>query len=244
MYDIDSTPASKEFLECWQATGRHIQSWGGRGVNWIKADPYPPFLEHFSFFYGNQVYFVRIEDADGILDIPGNPTGFLSIARAWGGHACRIVMRKRGALGWKPVHPGWALQDVESGEFLNPKALATDEKIEIGPWELFDFASQVVRDALVKKGYDILSSGRNPDIFPSIWVDSPKGREWILVTASRFPELTAAIPEGFTSVKKELELRGYHGNLAHVVFRSLNPEDKRIIRGEGADVDFQGLKPL
>lgn len=244
MYPVNNDFCSKEFLDCWKAVGMHIQAWGGREVRWIKADPYPPYLEHFSFFYGNQVYFIRIEDENHILDIPGTQEGFLSIASGWKGHACRIVMRKRLFKGWNPKYRGWGLQEYRTNEFINPAALATDEKIEIGDWELFDFACQIVREDLQKKGFHVLSSCRNPSVYPSIWFEGPNGREWILVVPSRAPAMVGDLPEGFGALKTELTRRGFCGHLAQVSFASLNPNDSRLIRGEGADIHYKGLSAI
>ncbi len=244
MYQVDNSFCSEEFLDCWNAVGTHIQAWGGHKVKWIKADPYPPYLEHFSFFYGNQVYFVRIEDENRVLEIPGTKEGLLSIASGWKGHACRIVMKKRLFKGWRPKYPGWGLQDYQTNEFLDPAKLVTNEKIEIGEWELFDFACQIVRDDLKKKGFNVLSSSRNPSVSPSIWFEGPKGREWILVVPSRTPTIVDDFSEGLGELRTELTRRGFCGHVAHVSFASLNPNDARLIRGEGADIHYKGLSAI
>ncbi len=245
MYHVNNKQATREFLECWCAVGQHIQAMGGQAVRWIKADPYPPFLEHLSFFYGNQAYFVRIEEESGRVEIPGTVDGLISIASAWGARACRIVMKRNPLRGWRPKYPGWGLQDIQTGRFLVPPELVTDEKIEIGKWELFDFACQFVREDLRKKGYEILSSGRNPDIYPSMWFSRSRGlREWALVLPYRFPEPKPEFPEELEDLKREMERRGYQGYLAQVGFASITPGEPRLIRGEGADVQFEGLVPI
>ncbi len=245
MYRVNSNLPSRAFLECWNAVGQHIQSEGGAAVRWIKADPYPPFLEHFSFFYGNQAYFVRIEDEAGTLEIPGSEDGLISIASAWGARACRIVMRHSPFRGWRPKYPGWGLQDTQTGRFVVPPDLVTDEKIEIGPWELFDFACQFVREDLQKKGYEILSSSRNPDVYPSMWFARARGqREWALVLPYRYPDSKPEFPEELEELNWQMKRRGFRGYLAQVGFTSITPGEPRLIRGEGADVQFEGLVPI
>jgi hypothetical protein len=76
MYDIELHEASEEFAQCWQAAARHLQTYAqGGGLNWLKADLNPPFLEHLSFRMGNQLFFIRIDDVDHRLVTPGNPKG-------------------------------------------------------------------------------------------------------------------------------------------------------------------------
>ncbi len=42
MYDIEMEVVSREFTECWQAAGRHLQSrMQGANLNWLKADLIP-----------------------------------------------------------------------------------------------------------------------------------------------------------------------------------------------------------
>lgn len=63
---------SAEFAQCWQVAGRHLQAQlQGSNQFWLKATLVPPFLEHLSFRLGNQLFFIRIEDAEGSLDVPG-----------------------------------------------------------------------------------------------------------------------------------------------------------------------------
>lgn len=81
MHSIEIHEASEEFAGCWQCAGRHIETKAqGPLHSWLKADLNPPFLEHLSFRMGNQLFFIRIEDAEGRMNVPGNPTGVLTIA--------------------------------------------------------------------------------------------------------------------------------------------------------------------
>jgi hypothetical protein len=99
--------ASREFAECWQAAGRHLheQAEHGPALN-LRAHVNPPFLEHLSFRVGNQLFFVRIQDADASLSIPGSMTGLLAIADGCKGHPCIMLMRREGGV-WLPISPSW-----------------------------------------------------------------------------------------------------------------------------------------
>ena len=75
-----STVVTDDFIQCWQATGRHLQCQVEGGPVWIRAHLDQPFMEHLSFRLGNQLFFVRIEDADGQLKTPGSEAALQKIA--------------------------------------------------------------------------------------------------------------------------------------------------------------------
>ena len=80
MYDIEMHEVSDEFARCWAAAGRHIQARVQGPHSSLKANLNSPALEHLSFRLGNQLFFVRIEDVDDRLDVPGSRAGLFSIA--------------------------------------------------------------------------------------------------------------------------------------------------------------------
>jgi hypothetical protein len=81
VHDIVMHEVSEEFAHCWRAAGRQIQKQAqGPLHSWLKANLNPPFLEHLSFRLGNQLFFIRIEDVDGGLKVPGSLNGLLSAA--------------------------------------------------------------------------------------------------------------------------------------------------------------------
>jgi hypothetical protein len=105
MYEIPMERASEEFAGCWQAAGAHLQRQAQGPIRmWLKANLFPPFLEHLSFCPGNQLFFVRVEDADSRLEVPGNRdllttvaeddafdlTGQIPATPLWRGHQMRI----------------------------------------------------------------------------------------------------------------------------------------------------------
>jgi len=148
VYEIEMNEMSEAFQDCWRAAGTHLNRQVDGGIQaWLRAHPYPPFLEHLSFRLGNQLFFVRIEDVDGRVTGPGNPNGVVTAAAAANGHACILPMTRR-LVGdaWVPAEPGWGLLDATSRRRIDPVALVTAEDIEMTPWELHDMAVQIVRD--------------------------------------------------------------------------------------------------
>ena len=79
--------------------------------SWLKANLTPPFLEHLSFRLGNQNFFLRIEDVEGKLEVPGNREGLLAIAEGCKGYPCLMPMRQR-AEGWAEA-TGWGIRENE-----------------------------------------------------------------------------------------------------------------------------------
>ena len=72
MHDIEMHEASPEFERCWSAAGAHHNSQVQDGLqSWLRAHLTPPFLEHLSFRLGNQLFFIRLEDVEGRLKVPG-----------------------------------------------------------------------------------------------------------------------------------------------------------------------------
>ena len=152
-----------------RAAGQHIQRQIQGSINsWLKASLIPPFLEHLSFRLGNQLFFVRVEDVEGRLEVPGTREGLLMIARECKGHACIMPMREKAGT-WSPKVPGWGLVDAHTGEAIDPVTLISDEKIEMTDWEVQDFAVQIVRDQLNQTGRELMSWQGNPQVDPSIW---------------------------------------------------------------------------
>jgi hypothetical protein len=71
MHNIEMHEMTEAFFPCWKAAGLHPSKQVDGGIrSWLRAHPYPPFLEHLSFRLGNQLFFVRIEDVDGKAQLP------------------------------------------------------------------------------------------------------------------------------------------------------------------------------
>lgn len=114
MYEIEMNEISEAFFPCWKAAGIHLSKQVDGGIqSWLRAHPYPPFLEHLSFRLGNQLFFVRVDDVDGKVQGPGNPRGAITAARSANGRACILPMTKKlFGGGWVADMPGWGLLDA------------------------------------------------------------------------------------------------------------------------------------
>ena len=167
--EIEMTPMSEAFFECWYAAVEHLDARVDGGIqHWLRCDPHPPYIEHLSFLLGNQLFFVRVEDADDKVQGPGNQPAINYIADKMNGHGCLLPMRKDWVKNaWAPVAHGWGLLDALTGDPIDPIELITAEKIEMTDWEIHDVAVRVVRSHLEEKGLRVITSGCNPNTNPS-----------------------------------------------------------------------------
>jgi len=251
MQHIEMQEMSPEFLKCWHSAGLHLDRQVQGGINtWLRAHPYPPVLEHLSFRLGNQLFFIRVEDVDDKIEGPGSMRGLLSIAEGCLGHACRMPMKKKIFGGdWVADAHGWGLVDARNGKPINPPELVTDEMIEMTAWELHDFAVQIVRNQLVKDGYQLMSWQSNPDVDPAIWfIGDSKKPEWIVVRAARYPLKEMDRPANWNSITHNCSQMSSIGHFASVVCASTDdPFDPAganvapLCRGHGMHVRYMGL---
>lgn len=252
MYDVEMQEMSQDFLKCWQAAGMHLNRQVDGGIQaWLRAHPYPPFLEHLSFRLGNQLFFIRVEDVDGKINGPGSLRGLFAVAEGANGHACILPMQKQLLGGnWVPDHPGWGIVDAQSRRSIDPVALVTDERIEMTPWELHDMAVQIVRDHLEKQGFQLMSWQGNPEVDPAIWfIGDSKGPEWVVVRAACYPKNHAHRPQNWQSIAAGCARMSRIGHFASVAMVSMeqpfNAENEPAIplwRGYGMHVRFTGVE--
>lgn len=246
MHEITMAEPSRDFLAMWSAAGNHIQSIFQDGLqSWLKVDPLPPFLEHISFRLGNQVFFLRLEDVEERIAVPGSREGLLQVADGWNGYPCVMPLR-RTLGGWEPDRPGWGLVDLRDGRSINPSMLVTDEPVPMTDWELLDFAVQVVRNDLKERGCEIMSSHSNPQVDPNIWfvADREKGPEWVVVRAACYPQQRAERPTNLDAIARNVAHMSGHGHFASVGFASAGDPEEPLWRGHGAEITFDGLEPL
>lgn len=251
MRPIERQDISEAFARCWQAAGRHLEAQvQGPFHGWLKASLTPPFLEHLSFRLGNQLFFVRIEDADGALAVPGSRAGLRVVAERCRGHACLMPMRRR-ANAWAPQTPGWGLIDERTGASVDPVALVSDERIEMTDWELHNFAVQVVWQHLERTGRQRMSRQADPDVEPAIWFVGDSGPEWIVVRAVRYPAPKARPPSGWRQIAERCAARGSVGHFASVSVAAADDAfdptgavpATPLWRGHAMVVSFDGLEP-
>ncbi len=252
MYEIDMQEMSSDFFQCWQSAGIHLGKQVDGGIqSWLRAHPYPPFLEHLSFRLGNQLFFVRIEDVDGKVQGPGNTQGYKTAALDANGRAC-IMPMKKSLLGasWEPALPGWGLLDADTMQPINPVELVTDQKIEMTACEVHDMAVQVVRDYLEREGFKLMSWQGNPQVDPSVWfIGSSKRPEWVVVRSTKFPENSASRPDNWQDIASSCARLSDTGHFASVAFVSVDQPFESaqesavpLWRGYGMHVRFTGLE--
>ena len=252
MSDIEMQEMSPEFLKCWQTANIRLNNQVQGGIQyWLRAHPYPPFLEHLSFRLGNQLFFVRVEDVDGKVKGPGCLRGLHTVAEGNHGHACIMFMEKK-LFGdeWEPERNGWGLVDAKTKKFIDPIALVTEEKIEMTSWELQDMTVQVVRDYLNRKNYQVMSWQSNPAVDPAIWFVGDSARpEWVVVRATRYPANRASRPRNWQAISSQCAHMSQTGHFASVAiansaqpFKSENEPVVPLWRGHAMYMRFVGLE--
>ena len=249
MYDIYMEEPTQDYLDVWSAAGQHLTEIAQGAISWIKSDPKPPFLEHLSFRLGNQIFFLRIEDVDDSIRVPGNPNGLFTIADGYQATACLLPMKKiRGQ--WHPALSDWGLIDAHTRKPFNPVELISDENIEMTQWELQDFAVQVVRNHLSDQGFEIISFNSAPEAHPSIWFERKGQSEWVAVNYALYPAMEIERPSIIDSLLESPKIACFPGNMANVFISSsaemTNLSDEPIppYRGHALSVLFEGLEPL
>ena len=257
MQTIEAQAMSPDFLSCWQAAGMHIDAQVRGGIqSWIKALPHPPFLEHLSFRLGNQLFFVRVEDADQRVKAPGSLHGLLTVAGGCQGYACRMPMHRKWLGGWVPVHRGWGLLDALTGQAIHPVDLLTEHKIEMTDWERQDLAVQAVRSYLENQGYRLLSWQGNPAVDPAVWFVGDSGHpEWVVVrTCDDLAPFGATRPSRWNEIAERVALQcatEARGHFASVLLtpprqpdRAPDAPPRPLWRGHPVQAHFDGLQTV
>jgi hypothetical protein len=220
MHPIEMHEVSDEFAHCCLAAVQHIETRAeGRLRSWLKNNLHHPFLEHLSFRLGNQLFFIRLEDADGLLQLPGSRDGLFTVAAGCKGHPCIMPMQHRAGR-WTAQLPGWGLTDPRNGMSIDPIALITDERIEMTEWEVHDCGIQVVRDHLQKAGREVIWWNSAPDLEPSIWFAGDSGPEWVMVRTVRYPAAMPDPPPGWEQIAETCAAIGRVGHFASVSLAS------------------------
>jgi hypothetical protein len=251
MYDIEMHEPTADFVQCWLAAAKHLDRVGDGSLSWMKSRPTPPFLDHMSFRIGNQLFFVRVVDVSGELEVPGGLEGLRHIAESSGGVPCLMPMRAS-AGNWSPASSGWGLVHADSQLPMDPLSCVTDEKTIMTDWELQDFAVQITRDYIVEElGGDLMSTNSNPEVDPSIWFAGNEGPEWVVVRAVRYPANPAALPYNLSDIAKNCARLSDKGHFASLEVANAensfehNDVDNTLPlwRGHKLLVAFDGLVP-
>lgn len=238
---------TSDFAAMWRAAARHVNAQlQGASHAWLRLRLESPMLEHLSIRLGNQLFFIRLEDVDEVVQGPASRGGLLTIADACHGHPC--VMRMRHSTeGWRTASPGWGLVDARTGALVNPPALVTDALIEMTDWEVQEFAVDVVRDSLEREGREVWSSQGSPQVNPALWFTGDHGPEWVVVRAVRHPPGDVPVPRNWREMESAFGGLGGYGSLATVVVvnASDDPTDRSkatpLWRGYPMQAVYEGL---
>lgn len=249
MHDIYMEEPTQDYIDVWAAAGKHLTAIAQGAISWIKSDPKPPFLEHLSFRLGNQIFFLRIEDVDDAIRLPGNHKGLFTIADGYKAKACILPMKKIGAE-WRPAFSDWGLIDAHSQKPFNPVDLISDEKIAMTHWELQDFAVQVVRNYLSDQGFEIMSFNSAPEAHPSIWFVRDGSPEWVEVCYAIYPAMKIERPSILNELLAAPKLAACPSSIAKVFIASSAEMSNETgipippYRGHALVVNFAGLESI
>lgn len=248
MFEIETDRVSDEFADCWRAAGRHLTLQSQGKMPWLKAELMPPFLEHLSFRLGNQLFFVRLEDVDEVISVPGSRQGLMRIAEGCQGVPC-IMPMKRERGNWASTGAGWGLYNLRTGKWIDPVSLITDEKVEMTDWELHDYAVQIVRGQLEKEGRKVFSWQGNPSVDPAIWFVGEEGPNWVVVRVVRYPMFEAERPTNWNDILNHFGETSGPGHFASVSVANADDAFDSSVpplplwRGHGLLARFTGLDP-
>jgi hypothetical protein len=264
MFATDNEQLSRDFIDCFNAAGMLLDSVGRAysakaavkdatlpPFRWIKAIPYGPHLEHLSFFFGNQAFFVQLVDVDGNADFPGSLEGLATVVQAYQGIACFLPMKKKKSVlrsEWQPIYPEWGLIEASTGKPLNPMEHMPTEPVRMTDWELHDSAIQIVRDHLQNSGKKVISWNSSPIVQPALWFQDGDKPAWCIVRMYTYPDPQPGLPENIADIQRQLEPMGCRGYHAEVGFIPLGQQEGDpclpFYRGDACSVNFQGIQPL
>ena len=195
---------------------------------------------------GNKLFFIRVEDVDGNVRGPGSLLGLLSVAEKANGRACILPMKKQAGKGWVTDLNGWGLLDAETRRPINPAMWVSEEKIEMTPWEIHNMAVKVVRDYILKQGFELMTWDGNLGVDPSIWfLGSSKKPEWVVVRSTQYPAKSAPRPHNWEEIAKycaKLSSTGHFASVSLVSADWTQGEPQPLWRGHAMHANFAGLE--
>ena len=166
--DIEIADYSQEFVECHTEIAEYLRLQGQRQISWLYFASFPTPV-HISFRLGNQIFFVRFQDVNNELHVPGHMEGFLAICEGFKCFPCILPIRKS-LKGWTAENSGWGLIDARTNKPLDPFSLISDEKIEMSEHEIHEAAVTHVHEQFLEKtmGYQVTRWIKDPILNPSV----------------------------------------------------------------------------
>jgi hypothetical protein len=271
MYLIDRPEPSQTLVKARQIAGAQIEnllkinhkSNDPMTYRWIKTDWTYPSFEHFTFAYKNAVFpvFIElIENGNSIMTIT-EKTRFLNAAKQYNLVPCvfKINVKRDRSSFFKnlfdnnnndvitPISDGWNLYDLRNGNKIIPENFVTDEKVPMSEWEMRDFAIQICRDEIKKRGWILLSYCNLPEIDPQIWIKDEFNRIGWVIVRTIIKEEDKDYKNWIKKIKDITFIEKYDGYFSGVYSRSMNSFfgiDSTINRGDPITVRFLGFKSV
>ena len=155
MAELHPIPMNEASDAFWNVGARLLSISGSmptdHALRFCNVSSSPPWLEHLCFLFGNQIFFVCLEDAAGVLDSPSGRRHSIMAAEQASGIPCVLEMKCSGGV-WAPAQAEWSLRHAVTDEPITPSELVTPQKIVISEWELLDFAIERVCDEILQDG--------------------------------------------------------------------------------------------
>jgi hypothetical protein len=269
MENIEHQTLTTEFYEAWKLAIETVISIAlplskEKNIHFslLRDHLNQPFIEHFSFRFGNQIFFccVHTDEKTGVT--PAATDALYKYARECGAVPCVIPITKSDDGTWKPYTPDYPLHFIKDDGDPEPlifSSIISKDLVEMSDWEILDWAINVVVDHImdkfgIKHRHEI-NYQSTTGIYPQIWFKDQNGSvNYVVVSAVRFPKTDASKPDNIEEICGFANKQG-QGFFASVSFvradgfkeypgLGSSPPAEFIYRGCGANVNFKGLEKL
>lgn len=245
--EIDKVPPSELFIKVRDFAGNHIQQKINslEECNWIKAEMTRPFFDHFNFRYKNKVFSVLIDirDKDNNSFIPPE-----FIKRQLGESEKNnlvpcifpVSVENFDASSVKTISSGWNLVHTINHKEIVPENIATDEKVEMSPWEFHNFAIMQMRYMFKMQGIKVISFQDIIGVDPQIWFFDENGKQcWAIIRYGLKPDKEVPKPYDLTEITRRCFK--FNGFFASFVFYT---ENDKVYRGDKIKINFSGFEQI
>jgi len=229
-----------------------------KNFRWIKAEWTYPSFEHFTFAYKNKIFPVFVEIIeDGRSSLKEEDISFLiNASKEYNFTPCifkiKIISYQNNKYEYHssnninmdyyyPLSNGWNLYEPYTEDDVIPEIIGNDDPTKLSELEMMNFAIQIVREDINKKGWKIFSFCDLPVVNPQIWIEDNFGKRcWVIVRAIEKEEDND--PKKWINIIKDTSmLENFDGYFAGVKLLPING-NKILLRGEGALIDYKGIK--
>jgi hypothetical protein len=146
-----------------------------------------------------------------------------------------------------PFTDGWNLYDLRNGNTIIPEHFGTNDNIPMSEWEIRNFAIQICRDEIKKRGWKLFSYCDLPEIDPQIWIQDEFGKvSWVLVRTIIKDE-DKDYRNWIKKIRDISFIHKYDGYFAGVDTRPMNSFfgiDPTVNRGDPLTVRFLGFESV